>query len=292
MPKKIQSLLLKFLEHLEKNKKLSQLTARNYDFYLKRFFVNAKITKPSQITLIKIDEFRNYLNQLRVNNKALDKSTQNYHLIAIRNFLKFLNQKGFKKILSPKEIKLTKVSKSLEVLTKSDLERILEAPLKINSPEIIKVRDKAILELIFSSGLKVSQTVELEIKSIDLIKNKINIKRNNNSTEKIILANQTKYWLKKYLDKRNDKSQPLFISHDRASNKRNKPSGLTARSVQRLIEKYARASGLLIKVTPQTLRHAYALSLLQSGASLESVQKKLGHDSLQTTSLIYKRKHS
>lgn len=295
MTNQIQKFLNDFLEYLEGGKNLSQRTVRNYDFYLRRFLGFTKVTKPSQITLEKVKAFHQYLSQLTVKGKSLNQSTQNYHLIALRSFLRYLSQKKIKKILSFKEIKLGKINRQLNVLAKSDLGKILEAPLKFKELEIIRIRDKAILELLFSTGLKVSEVAELKVNELDLSNGTLRVKE-----RVFVLNNQTKHWLGKYLNKRQDKSQALFISHDRAvisRKQRNKETkkqedkksrNLSSRSIQRLVEKYARASGVTQKVTPQTLRHAYAIQLIFSGADLKTIKERLGHHSVQATSLIYK----
>jgi len=271
-----------YLKYL-KDKKLNRLTIKNYQFYLNRFFEFAKIKKPSDISLKKIQLFINYLSQLKVHYKTLNKATINYHLIALRSFLKYLEIKKIKNIPSANEVKLEKIFRQPVTLTKLDLEKLLEAPRKFNNPEIIKTRDKAILELLFSTGLKVSKIAYLKIKNIDLVKNQITL-----ASRIFELSNQAKFWLKDYLKMRTDNIPSLFISHDRASRLRNKPVNLSARSIQRLVEKYAKSVGLTKKVTPQTLRQAYANKLLSQGLEVKEVQKKLGHKHINTTNLIYK----
>jgi len=271
-----------YLKYL-KDKKLNRLTIKNYQFYLNRFFEFAKIKKPSDISLKKIQLFINYLSQLKVHYKTLNKATINYHLIALRSFLKYLEIKKIKNIPSANEVKLKKIFRQPVTLTKLDLEKLLEAPRKFNNPEIIKTRDKAILELLFSTGLKVSKIAYLTIKNIDLVKNQITL-----ASRIFELSNQAKFWLKDYLKMRTDNIPSLFISHDRASRLRNKPVNLSARSIQRLVEKYAKSVGLTKKVTPQTLRQAYANKLLSQGLEVKEVQKKLGHKHINTTNLIYK----
>jgi len=271
-----------YLKYL-KDKKLNRLTIKNYQFYLNRFFEFAEIKKPSDISLKKIQLFINYLSQLKVHYKTLNKATINYHLIALRSFLKYLEIKKIKNIPSANEVKLEKIFRQPVTLTKLDLEKLLEAPRKFNNPEIIKTRDKAILELLFSTGLKVSKIAYLKIKNIDLVKNQITL-----ASRIFELSNQAKFWLKDYLKMRTDNIPSLFISHDRASRLRNKPVNLSARSIQRLVEKYAKSVGLTKKVTPQTLRQAYANKLLSQGLEVKEVQKKLGHKHINTTNLIYK----
>ena len=157
MASAIQSFLTQFLEYLEIEKNRSQLTVRNYDFYLHRFLEFAKISSPAQITLEKVRQFRLYLNRLAVNGKPLKKSTQNYHIIALRSFLKFLAKRDVK-ALAAEKLELMKIGeRSVDFLEGSDLERVLDAPLKAKSAEVIRLRDRAILELLFSTGLSRSQ---------------------------------------------------------------------------------------------------------------------------------------
>jgi len=271
----------KYLKYL-KNKGLNPLTIRNYSFYLKRFFEFGRIKTPKEITLGKIQSFEKYLEQLQVHYKFLNKSTRSYHLIAIRSFLKFLQFNKIKNCPAAQQVKLEKLDRRSITLTKIDLERLLEAPRKFNNPEIIKSRDKAILEIFFATGLKVSELANLKIKNMDLIKGKAIVSRG-----AFDLSNQAKFWLKDYIQMRSDNLTSLFISHDRASKLRNKPLCLSPRSIQRLVGKYAKASGLTKKITPQTLRRAFANNLLKQGADIKEVQKKLGHQSVNTINLIY-----
>lgn len=290
MANQIQKLLTEFLEYLEIEKNRSQLTVRNYDFYLKRFFEFARISQPSQISLDKVRRFRLHLNRLTVGGKHLKKSTQNYHIIALRSFLKYLAKRDIK-ALAPEKLELAKIEeRTVEFLESSDLERILEVPLKQKAPEIIKLRDKAILELFFSTGLRVSELANLKINSINLKKDEFTVRGKGDKPRIVFLSNQAKHWLKQYLDKRHDMDPALFVSHDRASRKRFKSEesdskGLTPRSIQRLVQKYARAAGITKNVTPHTLRHSYATDLLMSGADIRSVQAMLGHSSITTTQI-------
>jgi len=290
MANKLQTLLIEFLEHLEIEKNRSQLTVRNYDFYLKRFFEFSKITEPSQITLDNARAFRLYLNRLISGGKNLSKATQNYHIIALRSFLKYLARRDIK-TLAPEKLELSKVSeRTVEFLEGTDLEKILEAPLSAKEPEIIKFRDKAILELFFSTGLRVSELASLKIESINLKRDEFTIRGKGDKPRLVFLSNQAKYRIKQYLNKRQDVCPALFISHDRASWGRSKEKiqeakGLTPRSIQRLVQKYARAAGITKHVTPHTLRHSYATDLLMNGADIRSVQSMLGHSSITTTQI-------
>lgn len=286
----IQPLLTQFLEYLEIEKNRSQLTVRNYDFYLKRFFDYAKIGSPADITADKARQFRIHLNRLSVNGKYLCKATQNYHIIALRSFLKYLAKQDIK-TLAAEKLELAKIGeRTVEFLEGTDLERILEAPLQIKNPEIIKFRDKAILELFFSTGLRVSELANLKIDSVNLKKDEFTVRGKGDKPRIVFLSNQARYWLKQYLEKRHDTEPSLFIGHDRARDNRAKENNknsvsLTPRSIQRLVQKYAKVAGITKHVTPHTLRHSYATDLLMNGADIRSVQSMLGHSSITTTQI-------
>jgi site-specific recombinase XerD len=275
----LQNLINEFLEYLEIEKGRSQLTIRNYDFYLKNFLNWAKIKQPEEINLNLIKKFRLYLAR-----KKLSPSTQNYYLIALRSFLKYLAKKDIK-TLAPEKIELAKTSeRQISFLEGEDLETFLNAPLKVDQPEILKLRDKAILELLFSTGLRISELINLKKEDINLEKDEFSVKGKGGRWRTVFLSNQAKYWLKKYLEKRNDLSPFLFIRHDKAVKSENL-NPLTARSVQRMVKKYAKIAGLTKKITPHTLRHSFATDLLINGADLRAIQELLGHKNITTTQI-------
>ena len=290
MASKINSLLTQFLEYLEIEKNRSQLTVRNYDFYLKKFFEFAKIIEPKEIDLDKVRQFRIHLNRLVVKGKGLKKSTQNYYVIALRSFLKFLAKRDIK-TMAPEKIELARAeSRNVDFLEGTDLERLLEAPLKAVEQEVIKLRDKAILELLFSAGLRVSELTNLKIDSLNLAKDEFTVRGKGDKLRVVFLSNQARHALKTYLQARHDLEPWLFVSHDKASVKREKKQDkksapLTPRSVQRLVEKYSTVAGITKHVTPHTLRHSYATDLLLNGADIRSVQAMLGHASITTTQI-------
>ena len=242
MASKVQTLLTQFLEYLEIEKNRSQLTVRNYDFYLQRFFEFAKIQNPGQLDLEKVRQFRLYLNRLNVNGKTLKKSTQNYHIIALRSFLKFLAKRDIK-TLAAEKLELAKIGeRSVDFLEGSDLERILEAPLKSKSPEVIRLRDRAILELLFSTGLRVSELVNLKEDSINLKKDEFTVRGKGDKPRVVFISNQARHAIKNYLEKRKD-------TRDKGQGtKEAKP--LSARSVQRMVENMPRQPAL-----PNMLHH-------------------------------------
>ncbi len=289
---KLQKLAQDFLDYLEVEKGRATNTVANYKFYLKRFFVWANINDPSKITLDNVRGFRLWLNRQRdANGQPLKKNTQNYHLIALRAFLKYLAKSDIK-TLAPEKIELAKMpDRQIEFLEGTDLENFLQGPLTIDQPEIIKYRDKAILETLFSTGLRVSELANLKKDDINFKKNEFTIRGKGSKLRVVFLSNQAKHWLEKYLKARKDMSQYLFTNHDKAAKKRSKRTedkGLTPRSVQRIVQKYAQIAGITKKITPHVLRHSFATDLLTGGADIRSVQAMLGHSSITTTQ-IYTR---
>ena len=302
--KNLKQLKQDFLTYLEVEKGRSVKTIRNYRFYLDRFFKWAKVSKPGEITLDKVKKFRLYLNRLQIDDeKTLSKSTQNYHLIALRSFLKYLAKEDVK-TLAPEKIELAKMTeRQVDFLEGDDLERLLEAPFKTKEDEVIKLRDKAILELLFSTGMRVSELANLEREKINLKKDEFSVKGKGGKIRVVFLSTQAKESLQAYLKARKDMSEGLFVRHDRARGKIETDEKLTPRSIQRLIQKYSRIAGITKKVSPHTMRHSFATDLLASGADIRSVQAMLGHASITTTQVythitdkrlrdIYKKFHN
>jgi len=290
-----------FLEYLEVEKGLSTATVLNYSFYLRRFAEFAqenKIITPAKISKELVHKYRLWLNRLIDNRgQSLKKNTQNYHLIALRGFLKYL-VKADVKTLEPEKIELAKQQpRQVDFLEGSDLERLLAAPLSIEAQEIIKKRDKAILELFFSTGLRVSELCKLKTENINLKKDlrqghrnsgaggtsEFTVRGKGSKLRIVFLSADAKHWLDEYLKLRQDINPYLFISHDKATAGRENQVNLTPRSVQRLVQKYAKVAGITKQVTPHTMRHSYATDLLMNGADIRSVQAMLGHSSITTT---------
>ena len=304
MPDNINNLITEFLEYLEIERNRSQATIRNYDFYLHRFVEFSKIKSPGQITLPLVKKYRIYLNRMEDDRtgEPLKKSTQNYHVIALRSFLKYLAKQDIE-TLAPEKIELQKQpDRQVEFLDEADLSKLMEAPMLIKGKDIIKKRDKAILETLFSTGLRVSELANLKIENINLKKDEFSVRGKGSKVRVVFLSDQAKYWIGEYLKaRRMDVSPYLFVAHDRAKKGR-EPSPLTPRSIERIIQKYAKVAGLTKKVTPHTLRHSFATDLLSSGADIRSVQAMLGHSSITTTQIythitdkhlkdIYKKYH-
>lgn len=286
----LSSLVTDFLEYTEIEKNHSQLTIQNYDRYLKRFISWADklgIKKPEQITLDLVRKYRLYLNRLAIKQKKpLKKNTQAYHIIALRVFLKYLSKRDIK-TLSAEKIELPKSSeRSVEFLDWGELEKLLSTP---NIKTIKGLRDKAILETLFSTGLRVSELVGLNRNALDLKKEEFTVRGKGDKPRIVFLSKAAKFWLEKYLEKRQDNFSPLFINHIKIKKKVKDidldANRLTARSVQRAVKKYAKIAGLSKKITPHTLRHSYATDLLANGADIRSVQVMLGHSNITTTQI-------
>ena len=290
MGKDLKTLLKEFLEYLEIEKGRSLLTVRNYDFYLRRFLTWAKIDYPEEITSEIIRKY--HLALARENNTRggnLSMATQNYHLIAVRMFLKYLIYRDIK-TLDPSKVDLAKTpERQISYLEGSDLENFLTAPIQTKEEDNIKLRDKAILELFFSTGLRVSELCHLKKEDVNLEKDEFSVKGKGSKWRVVFLSNQAKYWLKKYLEIRADLNPYLFVRQDRAATKTNKNKKedrpLTPRSVERMVKKYAKLAGITKKIVPHSLRHSFSTDLLLNGADLRAVQELLGHKSITTTQI-------
>jgi site-specific recombinase XerD len=291
--KSLSAYITDFLEYLEVERNRSQKTIQNYDFYLKRFcewFGTQK--KPSSLQAEDVRKYRLWLNRLvDVHGEPLKKNTQNYHLIALRSFLKYLAKRDIN-TLAPEKIELMKMpDREVSFLDRSDLERLLAAPFEWLSHEheggdrIALLRDKSILEMLFSTGMRVSELASLKIGAVNLKRDEFTISGKGRKRRVVFVSEQARYWLKKYLDARKDVNPHMFVSHDKRSGHSADDAPLTPRSVQRIIKKWAKAAGITKSVTPHTLRHSYATDLLQNGADIRSVQTMLGHSSITTTQI-------
>lgn len=287
MSKKLSSHLRPFLEYLEVEKGRSPLTIRNYEFYLQRFLNWSKDPLSKDVGSETVRQYRLYLNRMEDPRRGtLKKSTQNYHLIALRSFLKYLSRQDVE-TLAPEKIELAKQgSREPQFLDAIDVERLLDAPTKSEAPDIFKLRDRAILELLFSTGVRVSELSNLKRDQINLDRDEFSVRGKGDKVRVVFLSHQARYWLKEYLAKRTDESPFLLIRHDRASGAGTHggaPSPITPRSIERLVQHYAAVAGIPKKVSPHTLRHSFATDLLMNGADIRSVQAMLGHSSIITT---------
>ena len=290
---KLSTYLRTFLEYIEVEKGRSPLTIRNYEFYLQRFIDWAKDPDPAKINLDTIHKFRLYLNRLENReNGTLRKSTQNYHLIALRSYLRFLQKRDIP-CFSPEKIELAKQgSREVSFLENQDLDRLLQAPEASDAQPLIKARDKAILELFFSTGMRVSELAALQRDHINIKRDELSIRGKGDKLRVVFLSGRARGAIKAYLDMREDDYPALFIRHDRAAPDPNelevkdKEIGpLTPRSIERLVRHYATMAGIPKKVSPHTLRHSFATDLLMNGADVRSVQSLLGHTSITTTQI-------
>jgi len=274
----IDRLIEEFLENLEIERNCSPLTIRNYRHYLNRFSSWLKRNnlqgEPGSINLEIIKKYRVFLARFSTpNGIPLSRSTQSYHVIALRAFLRWLIKNDYKTI-PPEKIDLPKSeSRSLKFLSTEQVERLLSQP-QIST--LRGIRDKAILEVLFSTGLRVSELVKLNRDQIDLRRREFGVIGKGGRSRVVFLSQRAADWLKKYLDGREDSTQPLFIG---------KEMRLTARSVQRIVAKYGRKARLPIEVTPHVIRHSFATDLLMAGADIRSVQEMLGHKNISTTQI-------
>lgn len=290
-----------FLEYCEIEKNKSRLTIQNYHHYLVRFSAFCDehgIEKPEQITLDTVRSYRLFLNRLtnELNGRPLKPITQNYHVIAVRAFLKYLAKRDID-TLSAEKIELAKSpSREVDVMNNDEVQRIKDAT-KHEELEVARLRDKAILELLFSSGVRISELVQLKIKQLNFESGEFTVRGKGDKLRLVFMSPDAIKAIQLYLIKRHDNNPALFVSHSKigntiekqiesvGNNARDSVPGLTARSVQRLVKKYAMLAGIMHKVTPHTFRHSFATDLLQNGADIRSVQTLLGHASITTTQI-------
>ena len=281
----INSLKTDFLEYLEIEQNRSNKTIANYDHYLTRLVDFAGDIKVSDIDSELIRKWRLWLNRLGTNTSdELQKTTQNYHLIALRSFLKYLSKRDIVS-LPPEKVELAKTSrKQVTFLDGSELERLINQP-PIGT--IIGLRDRAIIELLFSSGLRVSELVNLDKEHINLKRREFMVRGKGQKDRPIFISPDAAMWLEKYLIARKDNQSPLFIRYN--GKKEIDNSGnfhrLSVRSIQRLIARYAKLAGITKHVSPHTLRHSFATDLIMNGADIRSVQALLGHSNISTTQI-------
>jgi len=278
MSDSLLKLKTQFLEYLEIEKGRGLKTVENYDRYLSRFLAFAKISKPSQVSEQLVREFRIHMNRSAGISGTMKKNTQNYHLIALRAFLKFLRKRDVES-LNPERIELAKVSgRDLDLITADELNRLMRAP---KGNELSELRDRAMLELLFSTGLRVSELCNLNA-DIDLTRDEFSVRGKGDKVRVVFLSASAKSAVAEYLKKRppSDLNDALFVSYGRGG----KNSGrLTPRSVERIVKEYAVRAGITRKVTPHVIRHSFATDLLEGGADLRSVQALLGHANIATT---------
>ena len=272
----VQTLKRQFLEHLEIERGRSIKTVENYDRYLTRFFSFANIAAPNDITDETIRTFRLWLNRQDGKEGFMKRRTQNYYLTALRAFLKYAQKREIP-AMSPEKIELAKLpQRSVDLITIEELNRLLKAT---EGDDEKSLRDKAILELLFSTGLRISELCALDV-DIDLSQDELSVRGKGDKVRVVFISPEAKKALMAYLKARKDMEEPLFMSYT--------PTGaassrLTPRSIQRMIKHYAVKAGITKKVTPHVIRHSFATDLLQNGADIRSVQALLGHQDISTT---------
>ena len=274
-----------FLEYLEIEQNRSQKTIANYDHYLTRLHDFAGDIKVTDIDAELIRKWRLWLNRLGTNTSdELGKATQNYHLIALRSFLKFCAKRD-EPAMSADKIELARTKrKQVTFLNEEELLRVFAEP---DISMLAGLRDRAILELLFSSGLRVSELVGLDKDHINLKRREFMVRGKGQKDRPIFISEQAATWVQAYIDKRQDTTRPLFVRYSgrKAVDLSGNFHRLTARSIQRLVARYALMAGITKHVSPHTLRHSFATDLLMNGADLRSVQAMLGHSNIATTQI-------
>lgn len=290
MEKDLQSLVRRFLEHLEIEKNCSKLTIRNYEHYLNvliEFLSDNKkkdIPTIDDITVDSVRRFRLYLSRQLGTSGDMKLVTQGYYVISLRSFLKWLIKNDVK-VLQPEKLDVPKVKDhSLKFLDDLQIRRLLNQPLNSNKNGL---RDRSILELLFSTGLRVSELVSLNREQINLNTREFGVIGKGGRSRVVFISRQAAEWIDKYLKTRMDKYKPLFIRNLRPKEiaLEDNQVRLTARSIQRLVKHYVRLANLPVAATPHTIRHSMATDLLRSGADLRSVQEILGHKNIATTQI-------
>lgn len=279
----ISELIMDFIEHIEVERGRSQKTAENYHLYLDRLVEFAGDEPVSQIDSELVRKWRLWLNRY-TNDQGdeLSTITQSYHLIALRSFLGYCSKRGIE-TLTPEKIELPKVKKKQVTFLDSDeMERLIDA-VDANTP--IGLRDRSIIELLYSSGLRVSELCNLNRDHINLKRGEFMVRGKGQKDRPVFVSPEATEWLAAYLETRTDTAIPLFIrySRDKTGDAKGERLRLTPRSVQRLVSNYAKLAGITKHVSPHTMRHSFATDLLMNGADLRSVQSMLGHSNISTT---------
>lgn len=285
----VDRLIEEYLEYLEIERNCSPLTLRDYKHYLNRFsdWLNREI--PGQgiesLDIGKVRRYRVFLSRfIALNGERLSLITQSYHVIALRAFLKWLIKNDYR-VLSPEKLDLPKTeSKSLKFLNSQQIERLLTAP---NTDSLAGLRDRAILEMLFSTGLRVSEITSLDRQKVDLSRREFGVVGKGRKLRVVFLSVRAADWLQRYLQSRQDDWKPLFVRLVKKPENifDGEKTRLTARSVQRIVAKYGRQARLPVDISPHIMRHSFATDLLVAGADLRSVQEMLGHKNIGTTQI-------
>lgn len=281
---RIKDLKIQYLEYLEIEKNRSVKTLENYGRYLNRFFKFANISSPSQIDDELVRQYRLHLNRLKdMDGKPLKKITQNYHIIALRNFLKYLAKRDIKCVPAEKVELGKQEQREVTFLEPEELNRLLNAP---DGDGLDSLRDRALLTTLFSTGMRVSELCSLDRDKIDLNRGEVTVRGKGSKLRLVFLSDDARNALNQYLNKRGDVDEALFARIPRGKLTSAETLRLTPRSIQRIVEKYSIKAGIAGKnVSCHTLRHSYATDLLRNGADIRSVQAMLGHSSITTTQI-------
>jgi site-specific recombinase XerD len=276
----LENLKRSFLEYTEIERGRSLKTIENYDRYLSRFLEFSKVKHPKDITDDTVREYRLWLNRQPAGNDTLKKRTQNYYMIALRAFLKYLVRQGVAS-MPPERIDLAKVAeRTIDMISLAELNRLLSAP---DTSTLQGLRDKAMLELFFSTGLRVSELASLS-RELDIDADEFSIRGKGEKVRVVFISPEARASVKEYLKKRNDMEDAMFVNIVRDA-KKTAPTRLTSRSIERIVKHYAIKAGISKKVTPHVIRHSFATDLLSNGADIRSVQMLLGHANIATTQI-------
>ena len=275
-----------FLEYIEIERGRAVKTVENYDRYLTRYFAQMGIKKVKDISEQSVREFRMWLNrQPGSGHDSMKRRTQNYYMIALRAFLKFLQKRDID-ALTPEKIELAKLpERHLDLITSAELDRLMRAPREAHTKEenankkLNYLRDAAILELLFSTGLRISELCALN-SDIDLSRDEMSVRGKGEKVRVVFISPTAKAAVRDYLQQRKDMEEALFVE-----GRPNKLHRITPRDVQRHLKTYVAQAGITSVVTPHTLRHSFATDLLNNGADIRSVQQLLGHASITTTQI-------
>ena len=293
---KLSEAVRQFLEYCEIEKNQSKKTLVNYQHYLGRFLDFTKDIEIEKITLSLVKRYRLFLNRYEFRpHEPLTIKTQNYHVIALRAFLKYCIKQDWK-TLEPEKIELSKLpDRTVEYLTREELERLFEA---VDTSTIVGLRNRAIMEMLYSTGLRISELTSLNCDQVNLERGEFQVRGKGRKMRIVFLSSRAKEWVSEYLAARNDGFEPLFLNHRRARNKKPSTAGregavemrgehrrLTEYTIQEMVRRTAYEAGIVKKVTPHVLRHSFATELLINGADIRSVQDMLGHASITTTQI-------
>ena len=270
-----------FIEHVEVERGRAQKTAENYHLYLQRLIEFAGDIEIDKLNTEVIRKWRLWLNRYEnEQGRTLTTLTQSYHLIALRSFLAYCSKRDILTV-TPEKVELPKAKRKQVTFLSHDETELLIASVKTNSSQ--ELRDKAILELLYSSGLRVSELCNLNRDHINLKRGEFMVRGKGQKDRPVFISPEASEWLAQYLVTRTDSAKPLFIRYSGAKTGDEESFRLTPRSVQRMVSHYAKLAGITKQVSPHTLRHSFATDLLMNGADIRSVQSMLGHSNISTT---------